>query len=196
MDKAEFPRGSERRSKLRKPRALTGARLRFRDASVEDAEFILSLRLDPVKNAHLSKTLDDLDAQRAWLHRYASDDGQAYFIITHDEAAIGTIRVYDVRETSFSWGSWILTDGAPRSSAVESTLMIYAFGLACNFAQSHFEVRRANEKVWQYHERCGAVRVGEDQQDYFYEIDEQAMRALLARYSSRIPNGVAIDWGD
>lgn len=178
-----------------KPRLVTGHRLQFRDASVEDAEFILSLRLDPAKNQHLSATSPDREAQEQWLRRYAQDEEQVYFII-EDRAGkrVGTVRLYDRRGPSFCWGSWILSDQAPQSSAVESTLMVYSFALELGFTRSHFDVRKANEKVWHYHERLGATRVAEDEDTYYYEIGEDEVRGLLERYSERVPQGVSIEW--
>ena len=180
---------------FRRPREVAGPRLRFRDATPGDAEFILALRLDPRKGEHLSRTDPEVAAQRRWLEAYAGDPSQVYFVIEDGGGqAVGTVRLYDARRASFCWGSWILADQAPRSSAVESTLMVYAFALACGFTRAHFDVRRGNEKVWQYHERFGAVRVGEDALNFYYEIGEPQIRAALERYRDRIPGGVAIAW--
>ena len=187
MGDTEFPR-------LRKPKRVVGHRLQFRDATPEDAGFILSLRLDDNKNTYLSKTQPDVAAQRRWLEDYRLDEDQVYFIIeTVEGASVGTVRLYDVRGALFSWGSWILSNEAPKSSAVESTLMVYHFGLELGFQGAHFEVRRGNERVWQYHERFGATRVGEDELNYYYEIDSAAIEAAIQRYSSRLPNGVRIE---
>jgi RimJ/RimL family protein N-acetyltransferase len=180
---------------FRCPREVAGPRLRFRDARPRDAEFILALRLDPRRGAHLSRTDPDLAAQRRWLETYADDRSQVYFIIEDERRrAVGTVRLYDARGPSFCWGSWILSDQAPGSSAVESTLMVYAFALACGFTRAHFDVRRGNEKVWQYHERFGARRVDEDVLDYHFEMEEPQIRAALEQYRDRIPDGVAIAW--
>ena len=180
--------------RLYRPRGVVGAQLRFRDAQTSDAEFILSLRLDPRKNRYLSATSANLADQKAWLERYASDTGQVYFIIeTLDGVPIGTVRLYDVQGDLFSWGSWMLSDEAPKSSAVESTLMVYGFGRHCGFRGAHFEVRKGNEKVWQYHERLGAVRTREDDENFYYEIDEPAIDKIFERYRSRLPGGVVIE---
>lgn len=181
------------RPKLTKPVSVTGARLRFRDATPADAGFILGLRLDADKGRFLSPTSEDVDAQVRWLCGYAADDSQIYFIIEDLRgAAVGTVRLYDARDRSFCWGSWILSDAAPRSSAVESTMMIYAFALGLGFDASHFDVRRGNQRVWAYHERWGAVRVGESELDYFYTIDRPAIEAALARYADRLPGGIVV----
>jgi len=177
--------------------SAVGNSIRFRNVEPRDGEFILRLRTDPQKGRHLSPTSPDLMQQKRYLEAYAASSNQAYFIIeTLDGRPVGTVRIYDPQGRSFCWGSWILSDDAPKSSAVESTLMIYAYGLALGFDSSHFDVRRANEKVWQYHERCGARRIRETDLDYFYTIDRPAIDALLERYRSRIPNGIHVEFQD
>lgn len=151
--------------------------------------------MDPIKSRHLSSTNSDLENQREWLAQYASDDAQAYFIIEdNNHTQVGTVRLYDVVGSSFSWGSWILSDAAPRSSAVESTLMVYAYGLACGFNAAHFEVRRANERVWEYHERLGAKRTHEDADNFYYAIELPDIRRLFEKYKSRWDEGMTITW--
>ena len=72
--------------------------------------------------------------------------------------------------------------------------MVYTLGLELGFTASHFEVRKANQRVWQYHERLGAVRTREDAQNLYYSIGKSAILALLNRYRSRITGGIFIDW--
>jgi RimJ/RimL family protein N-acetyltransferase len=175
-------------ARLIRPERVTGPNLTYRNAGPDDAEFILSLRLDPAKNAHLSQVPDDIERQRAWLADYAD----IYFIIEHQGRPVGTVRLYDQRGTSFSWGSWILSANAPKSAAVESTLMVYQVGIELGFSASHFDVRTANEKVWKYHERCGAVRVGETDDSFLYEMGKGEIIALLNRYYSR--GSIAVEW--
>jgi len=95
--------------------------------------------------------------------------GQAYFII-EDRAGdpLGCVRIYDARGDSFCIGSWILRAGAPQRAAIESSLMVYALGIDhLGFRRAHFDVRKRNERVWTFHERCGARRVGETDDDSF-----------------------------
>ncbi len=172
-----------------------GKTLSFRDAEMDDAEFILSLRTDEKKSRFLSQTSSDLDAQRTWLENYAAGEGQAYFIIQHQEEPIGTVRLYDARDNSFCWGSWILKDGRPSQAAMESTLMVYAY--ACDhlgFSAAHFDVRKGNERVWQFHERFGAKRIEETELDYFYRLDLDAIQSSNKRYVKILPNGVSVEF--
>jgi RimJ/RimL family protein N-acetyltransferase len=176
-----------------KPAQVIGRNIVLRNARPDDAEFIVSLRTDPAKGKFLSATSPDVTAQVAWLEAYADDDSQVYFII-EDKAGVrhGTVRLYDQRGPSFSWGSWILADGRPSGFAVESALMVYHFGLALGFTAAHFDVRIGNESVWQFHERFGAVRTGEAGPDYFYAISRDAMQASFNKYKKYLPDGIAI----
>ena len=191
-DADNFAVVSHEKPQFRRPALVRGPRLSFRDACPDDAAFILSLRLDPEKNAHLSATSPDLAQQSQWLTAYQSDPKQLYFIIEYEGRTVGTVRLYDQRGDSFSWGSWILSADAPKSAAVESTLMVYRVGLELGFNAAHFDVRKANEKVWQYHERLGAKRVSETDIDYIYSISRTDILAAIERYRDR--GVVTIDW--
>lgn len=180
-------------ARFRRPRSVTGASLRFRDAVPDDAKFILGLRLDETKSQYISPTNPDVEVQRRWLEDYSSDSGQVYFIIeTERGEAVGTVRLYDQQGESFGWGSWILSSNAPKSSAVETTLLVYFFGIRCGFRAAHCDVAKVNDRLWRYHEGLGARRVGEDEENYHYKIDIDAMRAALDQYRRLIPNGIQI----
>ncbi len=72
---------------------------------------------------------------------------------------IGTVRLYDARQNSFCWGSWILKAGSPKHAAIESALMVYAYAVDHLSSQSaHFDVRKDNEGVWLFMKdlACGA----------------------------------------
>ena len=155
---------------IRKAVSIRGETLRalFRDVNLEDAEFILSLRTDEMKSRFLSATSNDLQTQRNWLEGYAKTDNQSYFIIEYLGLPVGTVRLYDPQQDSFCWGSWILSDSRPRQAAMESALMVYAYALDhLGFKSSHFDVRKGNERVWQFHERFGAQRVQETDGIFF-----------------------------
>lgn len=182
---------------LRKAARIDGRTLRLRNARPDDAAFILALRSDPIKGVHLSTTSAGVEDQRAWLERYASRGGEAYFVIERlepelaAEPRIGTVRLYDARGASFCWGSWILANGAPGHAAVESALMVYAYALDhLGFATAHFSVNVENERVWSFHERFGAVRIGGDGRELHYTLGNDAIRASLQRFSRFLPNGV------
>ena len=103
-----------------KPRRVVGCNVVLRNATKDDAEFIVGLRTDPEKGKYLSPTSTDISLQVAWMEEYANDNSQIYFIIEdmHGER-FGTVRIYDQRGYSFCWGSWILKEGRPSGFALE-----------------------------------------------------------------------------
>jgi RimJ/RimL family protein N-acetyltransferase len=169
--------------RLQKVAHVVGKTLNFRNATVDDAAFILSLRTDAEKSRYLSTVNGELAQQEAWLACYATTDDQAYFIIEYQGKPIGTVRLYDPQGESFCWGSWILHSSSPCQAAIESALMVYAYAVDhLGFKASHFDVRKGNERVWQFHERFGAHRTSENEFDYFYNIDNKAIAASKRRY--------------
>lgn len=171
-----------------------GKTLVFRNAGVDDAAFILSLRIDEKKSRYLSATSGDISAQEAWLESYASSQNQAYFIIEYQNEPVGTVRLYDSQQDSFCWGSWILKDGRPLQAAMESALMVYSYAVDdLGFNAAHFDVRKGNESVWKFHERFGARRAAETPEDYFYVINLQSIQSSRLTYSRFLPNNVAVE---
>ncbi len=181
---------------LRKAKRIKGKNLVFRDATIEDAVFIHGLRTNEEKSRYLSKTSPDLEAQIRWLHNYAQTKDQAYFIINDTFGdPIGTVRLYDPKEDSFCWGSWILKDGAPQTAAIESALIVYAYAIDhLGFRRAHFDVRKENERVWRFHERFGAQRVAETDIDYYYEIGFDKIGAARNRYKKFLPNPIEVEF--
>jgi len=169
---------------LHKARSVTGASLMLRNATIDDAAFILSLRLDPAKNRYLAQTSPRLDDQINWLRRYESRHDQAYFVIC-DEAStpLGCVRLYEPSGRSYRWGSWLMLSGLSPLVSIESNLLVYAYGQWLGFNEARFDVRRSNRSVWKFHERfSGATRVHETELDYFYVMGERQIDLLLAKY--------------
>jgi RimJ/RimL family protein N-acetyltransferase len=179
--------------RVRKAARVVGKTLNFRNATVDDAAFILSLRTDAEKSRYLSAVSGGLAEQGAWLERYADAVDQAYFIIEYQGTSIGTVRLYDPQGESFCWGSWILINSRPTHAAMESALMVYSYATEhLGFTAAHFDVRKGNQRVWQFHERFGAVRVEATELDYFYQLDMAAIQQSLYRYRKFLPDGVKV----
>ncbi|GAB1235489.1 GNAT family N-acetyltransferase [Ferrigenium sp. UT5] len=174
---------------------MTGKTLSFRNACAEDAAFILSLRTDTEKSRYLSAVSADIADQKAWLARYAQADDQAYFIIEYQGEPIGTVRLYNPLGDSFCWGSWILKDTRPGHAAMESALMVYAYGIDhLGFKGAHLDVRKGNERVWRFHERFGARRVAETAEDYLYRLDGEAIQVSRHRYRRFLDGNVQVEF--
>lgn len=178
---------------IRKAAQVMGKTLTFRDANVKDAAFILSLRTDEVKSRYLSAVSADLSAQQTWLESYANARDQAYFVIEYKNESIGTVRLYDSQQNSFCWGSWILKDSRPSQAAMESALMVYSYAVnELGFQAAHFDVRKANDRVWKFHERFGAQRISETDLDYFYSLSYVAILNSRTTYAKFLPSDVIV----
>ncbi|QKJ36922.1 GNAT family N-acetyltransferase [Pseudomonas sp. MPDS] len=170
---------------------LSSKSIRLRLIEESDAEFVLRLRLDENYNKYLSSVVADIDAQRSWIRSYKFDEAagnQYYFIIERlDGTRCGTVRIYDIRENSFSWGSWILNEDKTRYSAIESAFLIYEFGFDhLGFEKCHFDVRKENTKVISFHEKMGAYRTSETDMDILFEITPKIVRASKKQLPAKL----------
>lgn len=163
----------------------------IRYVAEEDAEFITRLRTDEKYNKYLSAVSGDVESQRAWIRNYKDDEArglQYYFIVERlDGTRCGTVRIYDMKPESFCWGSWILNEEKTPYAALESAFLVYEFGFGyLGFNKSHFEVRKGNEKVVSFHQKMGAVKVGENELYDFFEIDKEAVALTRVKLSSKL----------
>jgi RimJ/RimL family protein N-acetyltransferase len=163
---------------------VDGVKLRL--AEPDDAEFILGLRLNPLRNKHLSRVENDIDAQKAWLNNYKNREkagDEFYFIIRNNGGAVGTLRIYDFRGPSFCWGSWIITPGLSTRIALASVYLVYklAFDIL-GFQSSHFDVRIDNVSVNRFHQRMGAVLTSSDDANNYYTILKESVVDYFLKY--------------
>ena len=152
---------------------ISGKNINLRCVEEEDAEFIINMRTNTKKNKFLSSVDADVEKQKDWIREYKKRENQKeefYFIIESKAyEKLGLVRMYDFQNNSFCWGSWLIKDNAPKSTAIESALQIYEFGFhELGFNQSHFDVRKGNDKVIAFHKRFGAEIVEENTLDYFF----------------------------
>jgi len=174
---------------------IAGHRIELRNVSIDDAEFIISLRQNKNKSRYISKTDSSVESQKKWIESYLLGEGQAYFIMEDkNNKKIGTIRAYDQQGDSFCWGSWITSPSAPDHASIESALILYSFMMELGFKNSHFSVRKENTSVRKFHERFGAKINNENEQDVFYTINENEIKKSLIRYRKILPDGIAINY--
>lgn len=170
---------------------LESKSIRLRFVEDTDAEFILSLRLDDRYNTFLSSVSPDVEAQKKWIRKYKDDEKngiQYYFIIERlDGTPCGTVRIYDIRNDSFCWGSWILNEKKTRYAALESAFLVYEFGFnQLGFKKSHFDVMKGNKGVIKFHTRIGAVKTSEDEINDYFEITEEAVEKAKENLADKI----------
>ncbi|NMT50966.1 N-acetyltransferase, partial [Vibrio parahaemolyticus] len=72
-------------------------------------------------------------------------------------------------------------------AALASAFLVYAFGFSVlGFNQSHFDVMKENKKVVSFHEKMGAVKVGESDDSYQYIIQKHAVEQMKNRLKSKL----------
>lgn len=156
-----------------------------------DALFIFNLRSDQNKNTHLSTSAPTVEEQEAWLIQYKNREQQGleyYYIISNSRnEKLGVVRLYDFKDNSFCWGSWIISSNAPNYAAIESALTIYYIAFHyLGFSKSHFDVRRKNTKVIKFHQRLGAKIISEDISNYYFNFSLEAYQKMQYRYKKYI----------
>lgn len=162
------------------------SRVIIREVDVKDAEFILSLRLNDKKNKFLNKTENNLQKQINYIKSYKKKNNEYYFIIENVAGEkFGTIRIYDILDDNdFCWGSWIIKNGAPMTIAIKSALLIYEYGFyTLGLNKVHFDVRKDNLRVRNFHEKFNAKTVKEDNLDVFYSYDRETYESIKSKYS-------------
>lgn len=130
----------------------------LRPVAVADAEFILSLRLDPDLSRFLDETPPSVDDQRNWLLEYLRRPGDYYFVVeeTASRVAVGTVAIYalDAENRRAEWGRWIIRPSHP--AAVESALLIYQVGFEnLQLEEVYCRSRTDNRQVVSFHSSCG-----------------------------------------
>ena len=166
---------------------IYGKNINMRTVEIEDAEFIYNMRQNQNKTKYLSKVTGTVESQKEWIKNYKQREEnkkEFYFVIeSKDSEKLGLVRMYDFQDESFCWGSWLIKEDAPKTTAIESALQIYEFGFYnLGFEKSHFDVRKGNDKVIAFHQRFGSKIIDEDELDYFFNFTKIDYKITKERY--------------
>lgn len=166
---------------------INGKNINIRTVNIDDAQFIFDMRHNESKTKYLSKVSGTVESQKEWIKSYKcreKEKKEFYFIIeSKDDEKLGLVRMYDFKDDSFCWGSWLIKEDAPKTTAIESSLQIYEFGFySLGFEKSHFDVRKGNDKVVAFHTRFGANIVDEDELDYFFNFKKSDYEITKEKY--------------
>ncbi|MCI0501805.1 MAG: GNAT family N-acetyltransferase [Epsilonproteobacteria bacterium] len=166
---------------------IYGKNINMRTVTLEDAEFIYTMRQNQDKTKYLSKVTGTVESQKEWIKNYKqreTEQKEFYFVIELKyKKKLGLVRMYDFRDNSFCWGSWLIKEDAPKTTAIESALQIYEFGFySLGFEKSHFDVRKGNDKVIAFHQRFGAKIVNEDEIEYFFNFEKSDYEITKEKY--------------
>lgn len=171
---------------------ITGIRVVLRLVTPADAAYIHALRRDPRYSAHLSAVTGGVQDQRAWIERYQLREAagrEFYYIIERclDGLPCGVVRLYDITDTRFTWGSWILDENKPPLAALESAVLIYTLGFdVLQTIRCVFDVRQHNDRTLAFHRRFGAKRTGEDALNIYFEYTRVRFEADRAAHLQAI----------
>ena len=166
---------------------IYGKNINMRTVEIEDAKFICTMRQNEDKVKYLSKVDGTVNSQKEWIKDYKIRENKKqefYFILeSKDKEKLGLVRMYDFKNNSFCWGSWLIKDNAPKTTAIESALQVYEFGFnTLEFKKSHFDVRKGNDKVIAFHQRFGAKIVNENEEDYFFNFEKKDYEIIKEKY--------------
>lgn len=152
---------------------IDGIQLSLRLVQPEDAAYIYGLRTDPTYNCHLSAVTGTVEDQRDWIKDYKAREAvgsEYYFVIERkDGVRCGVVRLYDITDDQFTWGSWILDHNKPRKAALESALL--SFGVGFNTLEldvANIDVRTKNTHAEAFYRRLGMTETYRTEQDIFF----------------------------
>ncbi|MFA6635870.1 MAG: GNAT family N-acetyltransferase [Candidatus Omnitrophota bacterium] len=166
---------------------LFGKNIDLRLVDTDDANYILELRTTHHATKYLSTTENDVKKQVQWIADYKireQNKKEYYYIIESKKChKYGALRVYDLLENSFCWGSWIVEPDSPPYVAIESVLLVYEFGFnILGFPKCHFDVRNENKKVLEFHLRFGAQVVGKDDLNTYFNLNKNTFEKTKNKY--------------
>ena len=171
---------------------IEGPNLVLRLIETEDAGYVHGLRTDARYNRYLSEVRGTVEDQRRWIDNYKSREAagsEFYYVIERkDGVRCGVVRLYDIDQDSFTWGSWILDENKPSKAALESALLSFgaAFETLC-LNQGNIDVRLGNERAISFYNRMHMVEMRRTNLAIYYvyareryEHDRSEFRRLIA----------------
>lgn len=166
---------------------IIGTYVTLREVTPGDAAFILSLRCDALKGRFLHETDNDIEKQVNYLLEYEKRPWEWYFLIQDKKGEkIGIYRIYDVQRDSFCIGSWLMVTGTSPYQMLEADLLTREFGFfVTGLDLIHFDVRKSNKKVVNYHRRMGAKVTGEDDLNIYFECAKGGFEERMSNFLPR-----------
>lgn len=164
--------------------------LNVRLVTVEDAEFVASLRNNTHLSRHIHQVETGVDVQKEWIAKYKIREqaGQElYFIFLDKDVKVGLYRIYEINDTSVTIGSWVFSSESKTKDSIKADIIIKDFVFE-NFPGRRllFDVRKQNKSVNKYHRKYSPVVLYETELDYFYELPylnyKEARNNLIGLY--------------
>lgn len=179
------------------PKRIQGYRLYLRLVTPTDAAYVHGLRIDPRYNTHLSAVTGTVEDQRVWIERYKAREAaghEYYYVIERRDNGVpcGVVRLYDIENDHFTWGSWILDHSKPAKAALESAFLSYKAAFeVLGLNRAIFDVRRENAHAIAFYLRFGATETGADNENVYFEYTATKFFADRPRYMAILTRGAA-----
>ena len=100
--------------------------LDVRMVDIDDAEFILKLRTDPIKGRYIGKTDDTLTSQINWIKCYKERERSGedyYFMYSFQGQPAGVNRIYNIEGDHFIHGSWVFSNDVPPYCSLAASII-------------------------------------------------------------------------
>jgi hypothetical protein len=153
-----------------------GLHVRFVEES--DAKFIMELRINPDLSKYIHETTPDVELQRTWIRNYLKRQNNGedfYFMFEKPKGTkLGICRIYDVKEDSFTIGSWIFSRQAPIGSSILADIITREIAYKLFPLKQHlFDVKRRNITVNRYHETYKSELLYQDEETNYYTCSKK-----------------------
>jgi RimJ/RimL family protein N-acetyltransferase len=166
---------------------LVGKNIYLRTAQPDDAEFVLSLRLNDNLNKFIKKVDSSVENQKQWILNKQKELNDYHMIICDNLTGtrLGVIALYDIdfEKGTFDWGRWVISENAPNYTSIESVILLYDFAFfSLNLKISLFEVRKGNEKIIKFHKRFGSEVISEDENFSYFRFNKDSYEKIVKKY--------------
>ena len=163
--------------------------IHVRLVSEHDAEYILSLRLNPALNQYIHSTDNDVEKQRDWIREYKKRETigtDYYFIYSMNGKPFGLDRAYHINpeNNSYTWGSWICKPGVTAAQIMlQYIASVDIINNILGLEQNTYTVSRGNMKVLYYHRKTlRSNEIGESGDDIIFTNTKQMREEASARF--------------
>lgn|SRR5574344_217253 len=155
--------------------------LHVRLVNENDAEFILSLRTDPILTKYLHETENNLTKQLEWIRAYKKREEVGldyYFIYSYENHNIGVNRIYNITNNTATAGSWVCKKGLDIEQVVPSLLILRNIIFdVLEKEKDLFQVSKGNNHVLKLHKMMGATIIMENEEEYLLELKKDVYRS-------------------
>lgn len=176
---------TENKIKEYKSQGVSGKNINLRIANIDDAEFILDLRLNPNLNTFIGTTDPSVENQKNWIERSYQSESDFHFIIEDKRGnRCGTIAVYNVdyKMGEAEWGRWVIKPGSPVFCSLESNILALYFGLRIlSLKRLTGGANHHNKEVVYFHKLYVTVSAIDENHIWFF-VEESNFAKLLKKF--------------